>query len=251
MKILIVIPTYNEAENIARLLGRLMNVSPDIHVLVVDDNSPDGTGKLVEVFSQSNQRIHILHRQKKQGLGPAYLAGFKWGLARDYDAFMEMDADLSHRPRYLGAFFEKLKEADLVIGSRWIKGGRIANWPITRVLLSRMASVYCQLVLGVRIHDMTAGYKCYRRRVLETIDLDSVHSDGYSFQIEMKYRALLLGFKLSEIPILFTDRKAGDSKISRRIVFEALFLTWMLKFATAKLKKQRRDLNQAASHSYE
>ncbi len=230
MKMLIVIPTYNEVDNIERLLGRLMNVDHGIDILVVDDNSPDGTGDLVDSFTRQNPRIHLLRRPGKQGLGSAYVAGFKWGLKRDYDAFMEMDADLSHRPRYIPKFLEGLKTSDLVVGSRWIEGGRIANWPWQRVLLSRWASIYSKLILGVPICDMTAGFVCYRREVLEAIELDSIRSDGYCFQIEMKYRSLQHGFRIREIPITFTDRKKGDSKISRRIVWEALWMVWRLRF---------------------
>ena len=229
MKTLIVIPTYNEADNVERLLGRLMNVDPGIEVLVVDDNSPDGTGDLVGSFARKNPRIHLLRRPGKQGLGPAYLAGFQWGLARDYDLFMEMDADLSHRPRYLPVFFEKIKNCDIVVGSRWMRGGKIVNWPVYRVLLSQMASLYSKIILGVSVNDMTAGYICYRRKVLETIDLDNIHSDGYCFQIEMKFTAWKLGFKIVEVPIIFTDRTEGTSKMSKGIIKEAVFGVLQLK----------------------
>lgn len=235
MKILIVIPTYNERDNLPKLLGRLLNVRPDIEILVVDDNSPDGTGKMAEEFSRNNPRVHLLSREKKMGLGPAYLAGFDWGLERGFDLFVEMDADLSHRPRYLPVFFEKIKNCDMVVGSRWMKGGKIANWPYFRVLLSQMAGLYSRIILGVPVHDMTAGYVCYRREVLERIGLNRVHSDGYCFQIEMKYRAIQKGFKICEIPILFTDRKSGNSKISRHIVFEALIKVWWLRFSKRSL----------------
>jgi len=230
MKILVVIPTYNEKESLPKLVGRLLNLRPDIEILVVDDNSPDGTGKLAKEFSEQNPRIHLLAREKKSGLGPAYLAGFEWGLERGFDLFVEMDADLSHRPRYLPVFFEKIKDCDIVVGSRWMKGGKIANWPYYRVLLSQMAGLYSRIILGVPVYDMTAGYVCYRRKVLETIDLPNVRSDGYCFQIEMKYRALQKGFRVVETPILFTDRKAGNSKISRHIIFEALLKVWWLRF---------------------
>lgn len=230
MKILLIIPTYNERDNLSKLVGRLLNIRFDIEILIVDDNSPDGTGQLARAFSQKNPRVHLLEREKKMGLGPAYLAGFKWGLAKDFDLFVEMDADLSHRPRYLPVFFERIKECDMVVGSRWMKGGRIANWPAHRVFLSQMAGLYSKIILGVSVNDMTAGYVCYRRKVLEAIDLDNVRSDGYCFQIEMKYRALQKGFRIIETPILFTDRKAGNSKISRYIVFEALLKVWWLRF---------------------
>lgn len=231
MKKLIVIPTYNERENIKRILKRVMAVDPAVEVLVVDDGSPDGTAGIVETIMQNEPRIHILNRTEKGGLGPAYIAGFKWALQRDYEMIMEMDADLSHRPRYLPRFFQAIDETDIVVGSRWMPGGRIANWPIQRVMLSRMASLYCKLILWVPVSDMTAGFVAYRRHVLEALDLDQVRSDGYSFQIEMKYKALKRGFKIREIPITFTDRKEGQSKISRHIVFEALMRVWVLKFS--------------------
>lgn len=231
MKILVVIPTYNEKENIEKLLGRLLNVDPGIDALVVDDNSPDGTGELVEQLTRNYPRVHLLKRPGKQGLGPAYIAGFKWGLQRDYDAFMEMDADLSHRPRYVPTFLKEIQSHDMVIGSRWVRGGGIANWPLHRVILSRVASLYSRIILGIPVYDLTAGFICYRRQVLENLPLNELHSDGYSFQIEMKYRAWRRGFKLKEFPIWFTDRKAGDSKISRRIVLEALKIVWLLRFS--------------------
>ncbi len=238
MKPLIVIPTYNERENIPKLVGRLMNLSPDLHVLVVDDNSPDGTGTLVESWTLENKRIHLLKRPGKMGLGPAYIAGFKWALKGDYDVIVEMDADLSHRPRYLPAFFETLKQHDVAAGSRWMKGGRIANWPMRRVLLSRLANIYARIILGVPIHDLTGGYTAYRREVLEALDLDAIRSDGYSFQIEMKFQSLMKGFSVFEIPITFTDRTSGDSKISRRIVREALWMVWKLRFSAHKFKSK-------------
>ena len=230
MKILIIIPTYNEKDNIPILLGRLLNLRPDLEMLVVDDNSPDGTGKQVKKFTAENLRVHLLERAKKQGIGPAYLAGFKWGLERGYEILIEMDADLSHRPRYIPKFLELLKTHDLVAGSRWMPGGGIANWPFSRVLLSRIANIYSKWILGVRIDDLTGGYTAYRREVLEGIDLNDVRSDGYCFQIEMKYRAFKRGFKIVETPIQFTDRKAGNSKISRRIVYEALLKVWYLRY---------------------
>jgi len=237
MKILIVIPTYNEKENIPKLLGRLLNVRPDIEMLVVDDNSPDGTGELVAGFTRENPRIHLLRRPKKGGIGPAYLAGFKWALERDYEVVIEMDADLSHRPRYIPKFIERLQDHDVVIGSRWIPGGGIANWSLPRVILSRLANIYSKTVLGVGIKDLTGGFTGYRRAVLASLDLDGIHSDGYCFQIEMKYRAFNKGFRLVETPIRFPDRKAGQSKISRRIVVEALFMVWFLKFTVPPKSK--------------
>ena len=238
-KILIVIPTYNEYENIENLLGRLLNMPLGLHVLVVDDNSPDGTGKLVEEISQRYNRIHILHRAKKEGIGPAYVAGFKWALEQGFDIVVEMDADLSHRPRYLPKMIAELETYDVVAGSRWIKGGSIANWAFWRVLLSRLANLYASFILHVPITDLTGGYNCYRSKVLRVIDLDSIHSDGYSFQIEMKYRSFQHGFRIKEIPITFPDRKAGDSKISKRIVLEAMWIVW-------KLKLTANDMSQSS-----
>lgn len=230
MRLLIVTPTYNERDNIEHLIKRVLKVSPPIEILVVDDNSPDGTAKIVRQIVLKNPRVHLLERPEKNGIGPAYIAGFKWALARDYEAVMEMDADLSHRPRYIPKFLEGLQRYDVVAGSRWMKGGLIVNWPFSRILLSRLANIYCKWVLGVEVCDLTGGFNGYRRQVLETIDLDSIHSDGYSFQIEMKCRSLKQNFKLLEIPIVFTDRKRGDSKISRRIVWEALLIVWVLRF---------------------
>lgn len=235
MKPLIIIPTYNERENISKLLGRLLNLNPSIEMLIVDDNSPDGTGELVRGFAKNEPRIHLLSRDKKNGLGQAYRAGFKWGLARDYDVMIEMDADLSHRPRYIPKFLEILKTHDIAVGSRWVPGGGVANWGIDRILLSRSASLYARTILGVPVRDLTAGFVGYRRQFLEKLNLDKIKSDGYSFQIEMKYRALRNGFTLKEFPIRFTDRKYGKSKISRHIVLEALAVVWLLRFSNIKV----------------
>ncbi len=240
MKVLIIIPTYNEKDNIQKLLGRLINMRPDLEMLVVDDNSPDGTGKIVKEIAQKEPRVHLLERAEKNGIGPAYIAGFKWGLTHGYDILIEMDADLSHRPRYIPKFLELLQTHDVAAGSRWMKGGGIANWPMSRVLLSRWANVYTKLILGVPVHDMTGGYTAYRREVLESIDLDDVRSDGYCFQIEMKFRCLKRGFKVAETPIFFTDRRAGSSKISRRIVYEALFMVWYLKFRERRFMHKKQ-----------
>lgn len=230
MKPLIVIPTYNEKDNIAKLLGRLLNLDDRLEMLVVDDNSPDGTGQLVESFTREQPRIHLLSREKKNGLGQAYRAGFRWGLERDYDVMIEMDADLSHRPRYIPQFLKTLETYDVAVGSRWVPGGGVANWGMDRILLSRGASLYARTILGVPVRDLTAGFVGYRRSFLEKLNLDEIRSDGYSFQIEMKYRALRNGFTLKEFPIRFTDRKYGKSKISRHIVLEALAVVWVLRF---------------------
>lgn len=230
MKILVVTPTYNERENMPVLLKSVLNVRPEIEILVVDDQSPDGTGALVRTWAQTQPRIHLLEREKKMGLGTAYRDGFRWGLSRDYDLFIEMDADMSHRPHYLPCFLKSITACDVAVGSRWIKGGGIVRWPFYRVMLSRCAGLYCKLILGVPVDDMTSGYVCYRRAVLEKIGMDTIHSDGYCFQIEMKYRVFQAGFVIREIPILFTNRTIGRSKISRRILFEALLKVWQLRF---------------------
>ena len=251
MKPLIVIPTYNERENIPKLLSRLLGMDPVIEVLVVDDNSPDGTAKLVEEYAQNTSRIHLLERPKKCGIGPAYIAGFQWALQQEYDVIMEMDADLSHDPVYVPQFFVALQTCDVVVGSRWVKGGRLADWPFSRVLLSRLANLYSQGVLNVRIRDWTAGFVAYRRAVLEAINLEEIHSDGYSFQIEMKFRSLKNGFRVHEIPITFTDRKAGESKISRRIVLEALLMVVYLRLIEKRLVEPRgKAINPAPEKLY-
>ncbi len=230
MKPLIIIPTYNERENISRLIDELLCLDASLHMLVADDNSPDGTGDIVEKFSRQNPRVHLLKRNQKDGIGPAYIAGFKWALEKDYDLMMEMDADFSHEPLSIPEFLEAIKTHDVVIGSRWIKKGGIANWSYGRVVLSYLANLYSRFILAIPVRDLTGGFTCWRRSVLEAIDLDRIHSDGYAFQIEMKYRAFKKKFKLVEIPIQFPERAAGKSKISRKIVFEALWMVWFLKF---------------------
>jgi len=231
-KHLVVIPTYNEKDNIERLVRRLLNVRPDLDVLVVDDNSPDGTGRILDALVQENARVKVIHRAGKQGLGSAYVQGFKHSLSSDeYTCVITMDADLSHRPRYIPQLLECAKDHDLVVGSRWMPGGKISNWSFLRIFLSRAASLYAGLVLGSQIKDWTGGFNCYRCDALRGIKLDEVRADGYSFQIEMKYRILKNAGHVLEIPITFPDRKAGKSKISRRIVFEAIILVWWYRFS--------------------
>jgi dolichol-phosphate mannosyltransferase len=231
MRALIVVPTYNELENIQNLTQSVMKVIPsNVDLLVVDDNSPDGTGKLVDSLSQQNPRIHVLHRPKKMGLGTAYVNGFNWGLERGYDALIEMDADFSHDPKYLPRMLELLEINDVVIGSRYVAGGGTVNWGVGRKILSRGGSVYSRLILGASIRDFTGGFNGWRRKVIESVDLPSLRSDGYSFQIELKYRAFLRGFKITEFPIVFEDRKIGKSKMHRRIVIEALLRVWGFRF---------------------
>ena len=201
-----------------------------LHVLIVDDSSPDGTGEVADKMAQNNPRIDVLHRDKKEGLGQAYIAGFKHALQSDFDYIFEMDADFSHDPKYLPYFLEAIKEADLVLGSRYISGVNVINWPMSRLLLSYYANVYTRIVTGLPLRDATGGFKCFRRQVLEAINLDEVRSNGYSFQIEMSFRAHKKGFKIKEIPIVFTDRIQGTSKMSKKIVREAIWMVWRLRF---------------------
>lgn len=226
---LIVVPTYNESDNILPLIDRIFEVVPDVHVLVVDDNSPDGTGKLVRERMKNDERVRILERPDKLGLGTAYVAGFKYALAEGYDLIFEMDADFSHDPSALPAFLKAAEEYDVVIGSRYVNGVSVVNWPIRRLILSYAANIYCRLVTGLKLSDITTGYKCFRRNVLEAINLDNIHTDGYAFQIEMNYKARQKGFRIGEVPIIFVDRHAGTSKIARNIVWEAFFIVWLLK----------------------
>jgi dolichol-phosphate mannosyltransferase len=224
-KVLVVIPTYNEAANLPAIVPQALAQDPRIDVLVVDDNSPDGTGKLADDLAAREPRIHVLHREGKLGLGTAYLAGFRWGLERGYGYFIEMDADFSHDPAHLKQFLTAVAGADLVLGSRYL-GGRVTvvNWPMGRLLLSYCANIYARWLTGLRIWDLTGGFKCFRRRVLEAIDLTQVRSNGYAFQIEMSVRAWRKGFKLAEIPIVFVDRTEGQSKMNRAIVREAVWM---------------------------
>jgi dolichol-phosphate mannosyltransferase len=228
---LVVIPTYNERDNIERLLKALLALPTDLHVLVVDDNSPDGTGKLVEEWAQRDERVHALHRPGKMGLGGAYIAGFTWALA-DTDAryIFEMDADFSHNPAAIAEFLRHIPEADLVIGSRYVQGVTVVNWPLSRLILSISANIYSRIITGMPLHDATGGFKCFRREVLASLPLSSIRSDGYSFQIEMNFHVWKRGYRIIEIPIVFTDRLVGTSKMSRRIVWEAAFMVWKLRF---------------------
>ncbi|MRR36597.1 polyprenol monophosphomannose synthase [bacterium] len=229
-KILVVIPTYNEAQNIPRLLPEILRQSPALDVLVVDDNSPDGTARIVRSIQGTNPRIHILERPGKMGLGTAYVAGFKFALERDYEFVFEMDADFSHDPNEIPNFLAAAASADLVLGSRYTGGVRILNWPMQRLLLSYFANIYARIMTGLRIDDATGGFKCFRRRVLASIDLDGIRSNGYAFQIEMSFKAWKKGFRISEVPIVFLDRQQGTSKMSKRIVYEAFFMLWKLRW---------------------
>ena len=228
----IVVPTYNEADNILELLSAIQEHMPTAHVLVVDDGSPDGTGAIVDELSSQNHSIHILHRTKKAGLGRAYIAGFRWALARSYTHIFEMDADLSHPPERLPALLEATRLCDVALGSRWVAGGGTQGWPLKRRLMSQGGSLYARSILGVPIRDLTGGFKCFRREVLESIDFDTIETVGYGFQIELTWRALQEGFTVREVPITFTDRIAGQSKMSSEIFREALLLVWRLRFRT-------------------
>jgi dolichol-phosphate mannosyltransferase len=222
---LVCIPTYNEAQNLREIVPQVLSQDPRLEVLVIDDNSPDGTGRLADELARENPRVHVLHREGKLGLGTAYLAGFKWALECGYDLVFEMDADFSHDPKHLKEFLKAVQGGDLVLGSRYL-GGRVTvvNWPMGRLLLSYFANIYARWVTGLRIWDLTGGFKCYRRRVLEGIDLSQVRSNGYAFQIEMSVRAWRKGFNLVEIPIVFVDRTEGQSKMNRAIVREAVWM---------------------------
>jgi dolichol-phosphate mannosyltransferase len=221
MKTLIIVPTYNEYENLQPLLRSIFSYAPNTDILIVDDNSPDGTGELANQLHKEDSRIQVIHRSGKLGLGTAYVAGFKYAISHGYDAAFEMDADFSHDPQYLPNFLQAIENADLVIGSRYIPGGATPNWSMTRRLISGCGNIFARFMLGIPVHDCTAGYRCYRREVLESIDLDSIQSQGYAFQVELAYRVMKQGFVIVETPIVFMDRRVGKSKMSRKIVAEA------------------------------
>ena len=226
---LIIFPTYNERDNIEKIVHAVLPLDPRIHVLIVDDNSPDGTGEIADRLASEEEKVNVLHRQAKKGLGKAYIAGFKWAIERKYDFIFEMDADFSHGPEYIRDFLKEIQEHDLVVGSRYISGVNVINWPMTRLLLSYYANVYTRIVTGLPLRDATGGYKCFRREVLEGIDLDGINASGYSFQIEVSMRAWKKGFKIKEIPIVFVDRVAGSSKMSKKIMREAIWMVWWLR----------------------
>jgi dolichol-phosphate mannosyltransferase len=239
---LVIVPTFNERDNVIRLIDAVLSQDPRLEVLVVDDGSPDGTGELVRERSVGDSRVHLLARERKLGLGTAYVAGFKWALQRDYEFVFEMDADFSHDPSHLPQFLESIRDADLVLGSRYREGKvTVVNWPMGRLILSYAANIYARFVTGLPLFDATGGFKCFRRRVLEAIDLDDVRSNGYAFQIEMSFRAWQLGFRIVEIPIVFVDRTEGESKMSKKIVREAVWMVWRLRWwgITGRLNRPR------------
>jgi dolichol-phosphate mannosyltransferase len=230
-KALVIVPTYNERENIVRLIDAALAQDPRIDVLVVDDGSPDGTGDIVDERAAIDHRVHAIHRERKLGLGTAYIAGFKWALERDYEFIFEMDADFSHDPAHLPQFLASAENADLVLGCRYRDGKvTVVNWPIGRLLLSYFANVYARVVTGLPLFDATGGFKCWRRKVLEAIDLNDVRSNGYAFQIEMSFRTWRKRFRIVEIPIVFVDRTEGTSKMSKKIVREAVWMVWRLRW---------------------
>ncbi len=229
MKTLVIVPTYNEKENLPLIVPAILGQSDQLEVLVVDDNSPDGTGDIADRLAAENGRVHVLHREGKRGLGTAYIAGFKYALAADYGAIIEMDADFSHDPADLTRLIAGLLQADVVIGSRWIKGGKTVNWSPLRAFISRGGSWYARTVLSMPLRDLTSGFKCFRREVLQTLKLDNITSNGYGFQVEVNYLCHKAGFRLLELPIIFPDRKLGRSKMSGQIVLEAVALVWKLR----------------------
>jgi dolichol-phosphate mannosyltransferase len=235
---LVVLPTYNEAENLPQIVEAILSASDRIDILVVDDNSPDGTGQLADALAEKEGRVHVLHRSRKEGLGKAYLAGFGWALAHPYQFVLEMDADFSHDPRHLPDLLKAAEQADLVLGSRYVAGGGTENWGLLRRFISRGGSLYARWLLGVRVRDLTGGFKCFRRTTLEQLDLDSVRSEGYSFQIELTYRALNLGLRVVEVPITFVDRRVGKSKMSRRIFAEAATMVVKLRLDRRKFRRR-------------
>jgi len=226
---LIIFPTYNERENIEKIVHAVIPLDPRIHVLIVDDSSPDGTGEVADRLAVELNRVFVIHRAEKQGLGRAYIAGFHWAIEQGFDFIFEMDADFSHSPEYIKDFLKEIQHQDLVIGSRYISGVNVINWPMSRLLLSYYANVYTRIITGLPLRDATGGFKCFRREVLESIDLDQVKSTGYSFQIEMSMRAWKKGFRIKEIPIIFYDRIAGQSKMSKKIMREAIWMVWSLR----------------------
>jgi dolichol-phosphate mannosyltransferase len=229
----VIVPTYNELENLPHIVPAILAASPEVDVLVVDDNSPDGTGRAADELAAADPRVRVLHRERKEGLGRAYLAGFAEALARGYGRILEMDADFSHDPSRLPALLAASREVDLVLGSRYVEGGGTVHWGLARRALSKGGSLYARNILRLPVRDLTGGFKCFRREVLEALDLGTVRSTGYAFQIELTYRAARRGFRIREVPILFADRRVGKSKMSRRIVLEALWMVWKIRFDKA------------------
>jgi dolichol-phosphate mannosyltransferase len=245
MKTIVVIPTYNEADNIVPLIESIKSALPSTDILIVDDNSPDGTAELVRKKMKEDDSIHLIVRQNKMGLGTAYCEGFKYALQQGYDYILQMDADFSHNPQELPRMVQEMKNADLVIGSRYISGVNVVNWPLSRLVLSYGANLYTRIITCLPVKDGTGGYKCFNAKYLKYIDIDQIRSNGYGFQIEMNYKMWKLGARIKEIPIIFEDRRSGKSKMNKSIVFEAMWLVWKLKFSPkihSQLKKARKKL---------
>jgi dolichol-phosphate mannosyltransferase len=238
MKAIVVIPTYNEIDNVRQIINAIFQVDENINILIVDDNSPDGTSDVVRELMLTNDRVHLIVRPGKMGLGTAYCDGFAYAIERGFEYIFEMDADFSHDPKEIPNFLEMIKENDLVIGSRYITGVNVVNWPLRRLLLSYFASMYTRVITGLPIHDTTGGFKCFRAEFLKKIDLRRIHSNGYGFQIEMNYRMWKLGARIKEIPIIFIDRRSGVSKMNKKIVYEAIWLVWKLKFTGSSINKK-------------
>ncbi len=245
-KTLVIVPTYNERENLLPLSQRLLWLPVSVGLLVVDDNSPDGTGQLADELAAKHPSIHVLHRQQKSGLGRAYIAGFKWALEHDYEFIFEMDADFSHDPDDIPKLLGAAKNADCVLGSRYLNGIRIINWPLSRLMLSKSAAVYVRVITGMPFTDPTGGYKCFHRRALQALNLDEVQSNGYSFQIEMTHRLWRQGMKLAEVPIIFTERREGRSKMAGHIIREAFLMVWKLWFQNGCRRRPRGPAQKQA-----
>ncbi len=228
-KALVIIPTYNESDNVERMLNYLNELYPELSVLIIEDGSPDGTAQIVKRVQQTNPKVHMIERKGKLGLGTAYLTGFKWALEHNFEFVFEMDCDFSHDPKDIAGLLESAQENDLAVGSRYVGGIRILNWPMKRLLLSYFASIYTQIITGMKIQDATGGFKCFRASTLRKIDLDKVFSNGYSFQIELNYRVWKKGLKIKEVPITFSERREGQSKMSRKIIYEAVWAVWRLR----------------------
>jgi len=244
-KPLVIIPTYNEASNISELINQIFNELPQTEILIVDDSSPDGTGDIIDQISSVNPRVHCLHRDRKLGLGTAYIAGFQWALQGDYTHCFEMDADFSHDPKDLPRLLAATKNFDFAIGSRFYAGKiSIVNWPLSRLILSLMTSIYVRIVTGLKLWDSTTGFKCFRREVLENLPLENIKSEGYSFQIDLNVRATRLGYRVGEIPITFIDRTKCGSKMSKKIIFEAIWRVWQLRFTSRHQQKRRNHPKQ-------
>ena len=245
-RVLVIILTYNEIENLRPIVERVRTSVPAAHILVADDNSPDGTGRLADELAAADDHVHVLHRLGKEGLGAAYLAGFAWGIEAGYDVLVEMDADGSHQPEQLPSLLAALADADLVLGSRWVKGGRVVNWPRSRELLSRAGNLWARIALGIKLRDATGGYRAFRRETLLGLGLNNVASAGYCFQVDLAWRGLKAGYRVVEVPIIFVERERGDSKMSRKIVVEALLLTtwWGLAHRAQQLRNRfgRREV---------